>query len=89
MESLCKLSTGTGIEFEEILMCAKVHDTYDPSEFIFSNASQIGRVLTPTIRKQLFDLINQLNTKGLKHAILIIDDLAKAPEYQKNHFVEA
>lgn len=83
MESLYKLSTGTGIEFEELLMCAKVNDTYDPSEFVFSNASQMGKVLTPTIRKQLFELVNQLNTKGLKRAMLIIEDLTKVPEYQK------
>ena len=83
MESLYKISTGTGIEFEEILMCAKVNDTYDPSEFLSSNATQMGKIQTPALRKQLLDLINQLNTKGLNRAMLIIEDLTKVPEYQK------
>ena len=64
-------------------MCAKVNDTYDTSEFLSSNATQMGKVLPPALRKQLLDLINQLNTKGLNRAMLIIEDLTKVPEYQK------
>lgn len=83
MESLYRIATGTGIDFEEILMCAKVNNTVAASEFLTSNVSQMGKVMTPALRKQLLDLINQLNTKGLNRAMLIIEDLTKVPEYQK------